>query len=229
MKILNSVLMTGLAMFALSSCGGSNGSSNGMFGNIPETIEKYEQKKKELNDGLNESNYQKNLAKIDELKAETIAKLEKEGEDLNGKEFPVSVNENELKIETPLTLVYKNVFSTAAAVDFKFEGQIVAATDLKLEISPSELKGRELLGGASTVVTVKLPVQIELLDKDGNVVNTRTLGNLIADNNGEESIVKAGTPINWDGDLPVSDKFVDVASARLIVDLTKGLTSETMQ
>lgn len=224
-------IMFGTAVIALSSCGGSGGgsSSDGMFGGIPETLEKYEQERKELNAGLNESNYKKDLAKIEDLKAETISKLEKEGEALNGKELAVSVDENELKIETPLKLVYKNVFSNVQAVEFGFDGKIVAAKDLKLEISSSDLKGREMLGGKSTVVTAKLPVHIEFLDKDGNVVDTRTIGNLVADNNGEEAIIKTGTAIDFKiGSLPVSEKYVNVASARLVIDLTKGLTSETM-
>lgn len=228
MKKLSISLMISAAIIGLTSCGGSTGSSDGMFGGIPETIEKYNQEKSSMESGLNESNYQKNLAKIDDLKAETMAKLEKEGAALNGKELPVSVDENDLKVETPLTLVYKDVFSNLQAVDFGFDGKIVAAKDLKLEINPSDLKGRDMLGGKSTVVTAKLPVQIELIDNEGNVVNTYTLGNLIADNNGEEAIVKAGSAIEFSASFPVSDKYINVASAKLVVDLTKGLTSETM-
>lgn len=223
-------LMIGMAVLAMSSCGGrSNDSSDGMFGNIPQTLEKYDQEKKSLNDGLNESNYQKNLAKIDEMKTETVAKLEKEGEALNGKELNVSVDENELKIETPLTLVYKNVFSNVQAVEFGLDGEIVTVKDLKMEINPSDLKGRELLGGKTSVVTAKLPVHIEFLDNEGNVIDTRTIGYLVADNNGEEAILKTGTAVDFSVcSLPVSDKYVNVSSARVVVDLTKGLTSETM-
>ena len=223
-------LMIGVAAMALSSCGGgSSESSDGMFGGIPQTLEKYDQESSALKSELNESNYQKNLAKADELKTETIAKLEKEGEALNGKELAVSVDESQLKIETPLTLVYKNVFSNVQAVEFTVDGKIVAANDLKLEINPSDLKGRDLLGGKTSVVTAKLPVHIEMLDKDGNVVDTRTIGNLVADNNGSEAIIKTGTPIDYSiASLPVTAKYVNVASARLVLDLTKGLTSETM-
>lgn len=220
--------MVGVAVMALSSCGGSE-SSDGMFGNIPQTIEKYNQDKKSMNAGLSQSNYKKNLAKIDELKAETMDKLEKAGEALNGKELTVTVNENELKIETPLTLVYKTVFSNVQAVEFSLDGKIVAAKDLKLDIDPSDLKGRELLGGASTIVTAYLPVHIEFLDKEGKVIDTRTIGNLPADNNGEEAIIKAGTPMEFLGTLPVSDKLVNVESARLSIDLTKGIASEKLQ
>lgn len=223
--------MIGGAVMAMSSCGGNGGSesSDGMFGAIPQTIEKYAQEKKSLEAGLNESNYQKDLAKIDELKAETEAKLEKEGEALNGKELPVTVDESELKIETPLTLVYKNVFSNMQAVEFSLNGKLVAAKDLKLEVNPSDLKGREMLGGKTTIVTVKLPVHIEFLDNAGNVVDTRTIGNFEAENNGEEAVVKTGSAVDFSiCSLPVNDKFVNVVSARVVIDLTKGLTSETM-
>lgn len=228
MKKLFFSVIVGMSVMALSSCGGSNGSSNGMFGSIPETIEKYQQEKKGVNDGLNESNYKKDLAKLDDLKAETISKLEKEGEALNGKELAVSVDENELKIETPLTLVYKNVFSNVQAVEFGLEGIIVAAKDINLEINPSDLKGRDLLGGKLTVVTARLPVQIEMLDSEGNVVDTRTVGEFAAENNGEEAIIKTGTPIEFNSSLPVTDKLINVVSARLVVDITKALTSETL-
>lgn len=223
--------MVGIAVMALSSCGGAGGndSADGMFGNIPQTLEKYAQEKKDLEAGLNESNYQKNLAKIDELKTETIAKLEKEGEALNGKELTASVDENELKIETPLTLVFKNVFNNVQAVEFGLDGKLVAAKDLKLEINPGDLKGRDMLGGKTTVVTAKLPVHIEFLDNEGNIVDTRTIGNFVADNNGEEAIITTGTAVDFSiCSLPVSTKFINVVSARVVVDLTKGLTSETM-
>ena len=223
--------MIGIATMAMSSCGGSGSSesSNGMFGNIPQTIEKYDQEKKNLNAAMNESNYEKNLAKIDDLKAETDAKLEKEGEALNGKELKVSVDENEIKIATPLTLVYKNVFSNMQAVEFGLDGKLEAAKDLKLEIKPSDLKGRDLLGGKTSVVTAKLPVKIEFLDSEEKVVDTRTIGNFVADNNGEEAIVKTGSAVDFSiCSLPVSDKFVNVVSTRVVIDLTNGLTSETM-
>ena len=224
-------LLISFAGIALSSCSGegSNDASDGMFGNIPQTIEKYDQEKKVLNDGLNESNYQKNLTKIEDLKSETIAKLEKEGESLNGKQLTVSVDETELKIETPLTLVYKNVFSNVSSVEFGLDGKIVAAKDLKLEIAPSDLKGRDMLGGKSTVVTARLPVHIEFLDKEGNVVDTRTIGNFVADNSGEEAIIKTGSAVDFSiCSIPVSDKFINVVSAKVVINLTKGLTSETM-
>lgn len=228
-KLIYSVVI-GIAIAALSSCGGgSSDASDGMFGNIPQTIEKYDQEKKNLNAGLNESNYQKELAKIEELKSETIAKLEKEGEALNGKELPVSIDESELKIETPLTWVYKDVFSNVSAVEFGLDGKIIAAKDLKLEIAPSDLKGRDMLGGKTTIVTATLPVHIEFLDSEGNVVDTRTIGNFVADNNGEEAIIKTGSAVDFKiCSIPVSDKFVNVESARVVIDLTKGYTSERM-
>lgn len=224
------LLMIAFVAMAISSCsGGSNDVSDGMFGNIPQTLEKYDQEKKDLNAGLKESNYQKTLAKIEELKSETMNNLEKEGEGLNGKQLTVSVDETELKIETPLTLVYKDVFSNVSAVEFSLNGKIVAAKDLKLEITPSDLKGRDMFGGKTTVVTAKLPVHIEFLDSEGNVVDMRTIGNFVADNNGEEAIVKAGTAVDFSiCSIPVSDKFINVVSARVVIDLSKGLTSEKM-
>lgn len=223
-------LMVAFAAMAITSCGGgSSDSSDGMFGNIPQTLEKYDKEKKDLNASLNESNFQKNLTKIDELKSETIANLEKEGEGLNGKQLPVSVDETELKIETPLTLVYKNVFSNVTAVEFGLDGKIVAAKDLKLEIASSDLKGREMFGGKSTVVTAKLPVHIEFLDSEGNVVDTRTIGYIEAENNGEEAVIKTGSAVDFSiCSIPVTEKFINVVSARVVIDLTKGLTSETM-
>lgn len=224
-------LMFGAAVLSLSSCSssGSNDSSDGKFGNIPQLIEKYDQEKKEINAGLNESNYKEDLAKLDELKTETLAELEKEGEALNGKELTASVDENELKIETPLTWVFKSVFSNVQAVEFSLDGKIVAAKDIPLEIKPSDLKGRELLGGKKSVVTVNLPVHIEFLDSEGNVVDTRTIGNLLAENNEETAVIKAGTPVDFSiCSIPVTDKFVNVVSARIVIDPTKGLTSEKM-
>lgn len=224
-------LMFGAAIMALTSCSGSGsgGSSDGMFGNIPETLQKYEEENKALTKEMTENNYEKVLGKSEDLKNETMAKLEKEGEALNGKELAVSVDENELKIDSPLKLVYKSVFSNVKAVEFSLDGKIVAAKDLKLEINPSDLKGRDFFGGKSSVVTAKLPVHIEFLDAEGNVLDTRTIGFLEADNNGEEAVIKAGTAVDMHVcSIPVNVKLVDAKSARLVIDLTKGLTSETM-
>ena len=232
MKTTLCSLTIAIAAMTLSSCGGAgngHGGSNGMFGKIPQTIEKYDSEKKALNAGMTESNYKKNLAKIDELKAETSEKLEKEALNLNGKELAVTVDENNLKIATPLTLVYKNVFSNMQAVEFGLDGKLVAAADIKLDIAPSDLKGREMLGGKTTVVTAKLPVHIEFLDDQATVVDTRTIGYLVADNNGNEAVVKTGSAVDFAiCSIPVSDKFINVKSARVVIDPSKGLTSETM-
>lgn len=223
--------MAGLFILSVTSCAGNSGnagSSDGLFGAIPQTLTDYEKKQASIKDGMDDSNYRNKEAESKELKEATKAKLEEQGQALNGKELAVSTDEEELKVDKALTLVFKNVFSNLKAVEFGLDGNVLAAKDLKLDLNPSDLKGRELLGGKTSVVTVKLPVHIEFLDAGGNIVDTRTIGSLVADNNGTESIVKAGTAIDFNGSVPVSAKFIDVASARLVIDLTKALTSETM-
>lgn len=222
-------LMIAFAAIAISGCGGgSNVSSDGMFGNIPQTIEKYDQEKKELNAGLNESNYQKKLAKIEDLKSETIAKLEKEGEGLNGKELTVSVDEAELKIETPLTWVYKSVFSNVAAVEFNLNGKIEVVKELPLDVKVSDLTyDKDFFGKEKGCMVVKVPVHLEFLDKENKVLNTCTLGFMIADNDGSKAVVKQGTTMDQQGagSVAVNARLGNAVSARVILDMTNILTS----
>lgn len=226
MKKSISLFLLGIAAMTLSGCGGS-GSSDGMFGNIPQTIEKYQEESKALKSGINASNYQKKQEEADKLKAETLAKLEKEGEALNGKELKASVNENELKIETPLTFVFKNVFSNVAAVEFTLDGNIVAANDIPLEVRASDLTyDIDFFGKEKGMMVVKVPVHLEFLDKENNVLDTRTIGFMIADNNGENAVLKQGASMDHQGgSLPINGKLVDATSARIVLDLSNVLTS----
>ena len=221
--------MFGGAIVALTSCGGgASGSSDGMFGGIPQTIEKYDQESKDLKSGMDASNYQDKLAKAEQLKAETIAKLEKEGEAMNGKELTVSVDENELKVETPLTWVYKSVFSNVRAVEFNLDGQIVASNEIPLNVAASDLTyDKDFLGKEKGLTVVKVPVHLEFLDAENNVVDTRTIGFMIADNDGEKAVVKQGAAMSTEGagSVTVNDKLVNAVSARVVLDMTNILTS----
>ena len=231
---MKSIFKTGLFMLViacLSSCGSGNGtsSSSRLFGNIPGLINKYDSEKESLKSEMNENNFKKISEKIDKLKEETIAKISEEGQSFNGKELPIAMNEEELKVEQPVTLLYKGESKGATLhADFDLAGKIVAAKDLTLNIDPKDLKGESLLGGGKIVVTVTLPVHIEFSDKEGNVIDSRTIGRLAAENNGETAIIKAGTPIEFNGIIPVTTKYLNVESARLVIDLNKGLASRSL-
>lgn len=96
-----------LSLF-LGSCGGSS-SSTGCFGDIPETVAKYEQESEEMASKMTQGNYSEIQEKIDGLKAETKTKVEEEAKALNGKEINATTDEAVLKIEQPLTLVFRNL------------------------------------------------------------------------------------------------------------------------
>lgn len=226
MKTLSHIAVCLLLISFMTSCGdGQSSSSSKLFGSIPGTLESYNSERESIESSAGKDNYKEVSQKIDNLKEETTAKLEETAKSLNGKEFPVAVSKSELKVEEPLTLEFKNVFSNLKAVEFGLTGKIVAATDLALSIPASDLKDDDLLGGSKVVITAYLPVHLEFLDKEENVVDTRTIGRFTADNNGETAVIKTGTPIELNGTIPVSDKYVTVESARLVIDLDKGLTS----
>lgn len=222
--------MIGMAIMVLSSCNGSGNteSSDGMFGGIPQTLEKYKQESGALTSGMDESNYKDKLAKSEELKKETIAKLEKEGEALNGKELAVSVDDNELKIESPLTWSYKSVFSNVQAVDFNLNGKIVVSKEIPLEVKVSDLSfEKDFLGKEKGLMVVKVPVHLEFLDKENNVLVTRTLGFMIANNDGEKAVLKEGTVMDTQGagSVPVNVQMINADSARVLLDMSNILTS----
>lgn len=231
---MKSIFKAGLFMLViacLTSCGGGTGtsSSSGLFGTIPGLINKYDSEQESLKSEMNENNFKKISEKINKLKEETTAKISEEGQSLNGKELPVGMNEEDLKVEQPITLAYKGESKGATLhADFDLSGKIVAAKDLTLNLDPKDLKGESLLGGGKIVVTVTLPVHIEFSDKEGNVVDSRTIGRLAAENNGETAVIKAGTPIEFNGLIPVSKKYLNVESARLVIDLNKGLASRNL-
>ena len=223
MKKLNLSLIAGLALMIMSGCS-SKESSDGMFGGIPATIEKYNQEKKSLESKSSDSN----LAKIEELKSETIAKLEKEGQALNGKELTVTVDEKELKIETPLTWAYKSVSSNVQSVDFDLNGKIVSSNDIPLQVNTGDLTfEKDFLGKEKGLMVVKVPVHLEFLDNENKVLATRTLGFMNADNDGEKAVVKTGTVMDRQGagSVPVNDQLINATSARIKLDMTNILTS----
>lgn len=114
-------------------------------------------------------------------------------------------------------------------MEFGLAGKITAAKDLPLSIDASELKGEDLLGGGKIEVSVMLPVHIEFLDAEGNVVDERTIGEFVAQNNGDAAVITSGTPVEFQGSLPINTKYVSVTSARLTIDLSKGLTSRKLE
>lgn len=224
MKTFINLSVACLFALALSSCGGSIGSSSGCFGKIPATIAKYEKESKEATAKLNDSNYNKIYKEMEEQKAETKATVEEEAKALNGKEIPVSVDETQLKIEQPLTLAFESMNHLTPM--FKLDGKVVAATDLTLNADPSDLKSETLLGGGKITVTVRMPVDIQFLDKDGNVVQTRrtgqNIGEIKAENLGTSAVVKAGTPVDLKYNFPVNEEMEGVESLRLVIDLSKA-------
>lgn len=209
-----------LSLF-LGSCGGSS-SSTGCFGDIPETVAKYEQESEEMASKMTQGNYSEIQEKIDGLKAETKTKVQEEAKALNGKEINATTDEAVLKIEQPLTLVFRNLNGIRAM--FGLEGKVVAAKDLTLNATPSDLQAETLLSGSKITVSVKKLIDIELLDKDGNVVDTRKgFGYLVAENLGTSAVVKAGTPVVFQDDVFVAgEDQVGVESIRLVCDLSKA-------
>ncbi len=218
-----------LLSVGVAACGGDATSSSGLFGKIPSIMENYENERNSLEASANEKNHKEISEKIDNLKEKTISKLTEEGQALNGKELPVTVNAEELKIEEPLTLEFKDVFSNLKAVDFGLAGKITAAKDLPLIIDAGELKGHDLFGGSKIEVSVTLPVHIELLDAEGNVVDERTIGKLVAQNNGDAAVITSGTPVEIQGSLPIKSEYMSVTSARLTIDLSKGIAKREVK
>ncbi|MDE6577661.1 MAG: hypothetical protein K2J82_02115 [Muribaculaceae bacterium] len=206
----------------LSACGNSESApaSSGIFGTIPGQMEQYEQKSDALKATITNDNFGKVSKELDDLKTKYKENLEKESEAINGKEVPVEFDSEILKQEGPLTIAYLSM--NAKAPNLGFAGNIVAAKDLTLNIGEKDLKPSPYLSG-NYKVRVTMPVGIEFLDKEGNVVlNRNEIGILPAENNGTTAIVKAGTPIEFGKrSFPMSPKMADVVKVRLTVDLSK--------
>lgn len=219
MKKLTNLSVTCILAFAFASCGGSG--SSGLFGDIPSTIASYDKERQEIESKMDANNFAQLGEKVQDLKQSTIAKVEKEATELNGKEIPATTDEAILKIESPVTLVFKEMNGYRAM--FGLDGKVVAAEDLPLNADSSDLKGESLMSGAQISVSVKKAVGIEFLDKEGNVVHSRTeIGVLPAENLGTSAVVKAGTPINFNSSFAVDELMVGVESIRLVCNLSEA-------
>lgn len=215
--------IAGTTMFllgVLTSCGPSSGSASGCFGGIPEILASYEQESDALKEGINKDNYEKKSKEADELKEKTTAEVEKLATELSGKEIACTVDGALLKIDKPVTLVFESMNKYRPV--FRLGGDVVAAADLTLNANPGDLGGDALFSGDEIVVTVKMPVAIDFLDKEGNVIEHRNdIGTLEAANDGKTAVVKAGTPIDFCRTFTVNEKLSGVESVRLTVELDK--------
>lgn len=218
-------LVTGLSLFAiaaLTSCGSSSSSSSDdCFGGIPGTIASYEQESEKLTAGIDDGNYEKKEKEAAELREKTTSDVEKAAKELNGKEIPCSVDDSRLKINKPVTLVFESMNKYRPV--FSLAGDVTCASDLTLNADPSDLEGETLLSGSEVVVSVKMPVALDFLDKDGKVVkHMNDIGTLEATNDGKKAVVKAGTPIDFCRNFVVDDSLAGVQSVRLTVETDKA-------
>lgn len=212
-----------MVVASMSSCGGSGGSSSssGCFGAIPEMLDSYKAKEQKIKSETNANNYGKMQEEADALKKKTAEEVEKVAVSLDGKELNCSVDEAYLKIEEPVKIKFDKMNEIYPW--YKFDMKIVAANDIPLKADPSRLKQYPVDGNDKTKVL--LPVNLEYLDKDGNVVKEiKTVGNLVAENDGTTAIVKAGTPFVTDYTIAVSGDLLGAESIRFVVNPEKEPT-----
>lgn len=216
-KIINSTITLALAAI-LASCGnGSNGNSDCCFGSIPDNIKDYEMKCADMKSEMNEKNYSELSEKEEQLKTELTAKNEEAAKELSGREIKATTKPSQLIADGPVTLVYDSMNHYRPV--FRLGGKVSAAADLQLNIDPAELKGETLLSGAQVSVSVKMPVALEFLGKDGKVIKTLSdIGTLNAVTEGDKAIVKAGTPVDFCRTFTVGEDMDGVESIKLSCD-----------
>lgn len=210
-----------IAGISLSSCGGSEGSSSskGCFGAIPQKIDSYKQKSDEIKSGLNEKNYEKKYKEDMDLKNKTAAEVEALAKELDGKELTCTVDEQTLKIVQPVKIKFDQMNNLYPW--FKFDTEIVAANDLVLKADPSRLKQASVFKDQE-IRPVKMPVSLEYLDKDGNVVKeVKSVGSFTAENDGTTAVIKSGTPLNIEHTIAVNSDMIGAESIRFVIDLDK--------
>lgn len=204
----------------LASCGGGS-SSSGLFGGIISAQQNYEEKSDKLTGSMNEHNYQSRQEEADKLKEETARKIEADATGLSGREAPCEAEASQLAIKEPITLLFDGMNHLRPM--FKLEGKVVASADLSLNADPSDLKGEKLLSGGKVTVTVTMPVALDILDKDGNVLrHMNEIGVLPAENLGTSAVVKAGTPVDLNGCIVVDKELEGATTFRLSIDLSKA-------
>lgn len=220
---LNSFIV-GLCLFVgltLPSCGDSAGSSSskGCFGDIPNKIESYQQKSEKIKSGMSEKNYEKKKKEDMDLQNKTAAEIEAIAKELDGKELVCIVDENCLKIVQPVKIKFDSMNKFYPW--FKFDTEIVAANDMILKADPSRLKQPAVFKDQE-IRPVKMPVMLEYLDKDGNVVKEeKSIGSFPAENDGKTAVIKAGTPLNIEHTIAVNSDLIGAESIRLVIDLDK--------
>ena len=224
MRIYSFIAGISMLTIALTSCGGSSSSSSsssGIFNDIPEMISSYEQKEKEITSGITENNYEKKEKEAAELKEKTLADVEKAANELNGKEIACAADETQLKIEKPVSLIFKSMNKYRPV--FQLGGEVVAASDLALNVKASDLGADALLSKNEITVTVKMPVALDFIDKEGTVIkHLNDIGTLEAANDGETAIVKTGTPVDFCRTFVINEDLAGTESIRLSVELDKS-------
>lgn len=222
MKLSHFAAALSVLAFTLTSCGdGSSASSSDLFGNIVSTQNKYEAKKDKLEGSMNESNYKSNQEEIDKLKEAFVEKIKADAAELSGKEIAAEAEASQLTIKQPLTLKFEDMNHLRPL--FGLAGKVVAATDINLNVDPADLKGEKLLDGSKVTVSVTMPVSLDILDKDGNVLkHIHEIGVLAAENLGTSAVVKAGTPVDFRNTLAVDEELAGASKFRLAVDLTEA-------
>ncbi len=203
---------------SLSSCGGSgsSSSSNRCFGEIPGIIDSYKNKEQKIKSETNANNFGKKLEEADALEKKTAEEVEKIAVNLDGKELDCSIDETILKINQPVKIKFKEMNKIYPM--YVLDTEVVAAQDIPLKIDdPSSLKQYPIDGIDKTKVL--MPVALDFIDKDGNVVkHVDSVGNFRADNDGNQAVIKTGTPIVFHYTIPVSNEMVGAESIRFVVD-----------
>lgn len=205
-----------LVVASMSSCGESTGtsSSNGCFGQIPGMIDSYKTKLNKIKSKENDKNYEAIYEQTEALTNEVSAEIEKVAIEMDGKELQCNVDEACLKINKPVKIKFKSMNKVWPW--YEFDTEVVAAKDLVLKADPSKLKQSRVYD------KVRMPVNLEYLDKEGNVVKTiESVGNFEAEDDGETAVIKAGTPIEFSYTIAVTEELLDAESIRFVVDLDK--------
>lgn len=169
----------------LFSCSGG-ASSSALLGSLPGEYEKFQEEKAQITEEAknvkSEADKKKLIEKSQKMESKWSAKLEESAKSLDGKPFEFA--ESDIKVTEPVSLEFDGFFSKSdMQPKFKINGAAEAATEINLGVNyvlPSER------------------VYIVGYNAEGQEVCKIKAGSIAVENVDGKSVVKAGTPVNFD-------------------------------
>ncbi len=188
MKIFRLMAIASTLMPLLFSCSGGAGSvGTPLFGSLPGVYEKFQKEKDQLTEAAknikSEAEKAELIEKSTKMQEEWGVKIEESAKSLNGK--PIELAESNIKVTEPISLGFDRFSSKSDLMPtFRVSGSAEVTSEIET--------------GFNYVLTSE-KIYIVGYDAEGQQVYKAKVGFIPVVNVNKKAVVKAGTPVEFDG------------------------------